>query len=350
MESNCPDLRICIVTRGVIEPIDEGFKKVAYNLIKSLSAQHQCLVVGKDLSSDLGINFEMNGMFISKRFFQSIRTFCPDVILYMPSSSHTIYSFIQAKFLSYVCNKVAIVGLQPIRYKWWQMKIIERIKPSLIYVQSEKTKKFWQDKGFNAYAIKAGVDLCKYKIVDHLLKSKLRKRYNIPLHKKVLLHVGHINKGRGLEELLAFLHDGIVLVIVGSTSTMQDIELRNKLKKKGCLVISSYVELIEQFYQLSDLYVFPTINYNSAIEYPLSVIEALACGIPVIARPFGALADDFEGDKGVYFYDTVNEGKLKITQILDRSEKDWQEKISIKSYSWESISKNVITTLSKLVE
>jgi glycosyltransferase involved in cell wall biosynthesis len=68
-------------------------------------------------------------------------------------------------------------------------------------------------------------------------------------------------------------------------------------------VIDTYVPNIEDIYRLSDLYLFLAESDTAAIELPLSVLEAMACNLPVVCRPFGGLRDFFAAGHGLFYWD-----------------------------------------------
>lgn len=140
----------------------------------------------------------------------------------------------------------------------------------------------------NARYLPLGVNTTKYRpLEDKKRKRKLREKYSLPLERKIILHVGHINKGRNLEALIPLQKNNIgQVVIVGSTSTPtkegMDLQLKEKLLKNGVIVIDRYLENIEEIYQLSDIYVFPVKSETGSIGLPLSVLEGVAAGLPVV--------------------------------------------------------------------
>jgi glycosyltransferase involved in cell wall biosynthesis len=54
--------------------------------------------------------------------------------------------------------------------------------------------------------------------------------------------------------------------------------------RDGVKIIEEYLPNIQVVYQLADVYIFPTISRDYVIDIPLSAIEALACGTPVITH------------------------------------------------------------------
>lgn len=89
-------------------------------------------------------------------------------------------------------------------------------------------------------------------------------------------------------------------VVVGSSSTPHDAALVAELRAGGVRVIDEPVAAIDALYRLADCYVFPAAGETSAIDLPLSVLEAMACDLPVVSTPFGALPGLFAGREGVF--------------------------------------------------
>jgi len=94
---------------------------------------------------------------------------------------------------------------------------------------------------------------------------------------------------------------GVQTLLAGSRSTPQDATLIEELRAAGVRVIADFVPHVEELYQLADLYVFPCppdapAEQTPAIEVPLSVLEALACDLPVATTRFGGLPALFPAD------------------------------------------------------
>jgi glycosyltransferase involved in cell wall biosynthesis len=187
----------------------------------------------------------------------------------------------------------------------------------------------------------AGVDLNRFVPVDKTRLSELRIEYGIPHNKKVALHVGHLKRGRGLDalDIVASKEDWIVLII-GSSSTLSDRDLICELDEMGVDVRVGYLDNVEHIYQLADCYVFPTVDHTHAVQTPLSVFEALACGLPVISTRFGSLPDYFETSENVKFYDSKEQLCKQIEIIaMKGDEKTVIEDMS--DYSWPAVAQEI---------
>ena len=111
---------------------------------------------------------------------------------------------------------------------------------------------------------------------------------------RLALHVGHLHPRRGLEALGAIAaRPGWRMVMLASTTVPADPSLRAALERAGVEVRHELVPDVERCYQSCAAYVFPVENPQGAIEVPLSVLEALACDVPVVTTPFGGLPERF---------------------------------------------------------
>ena len=186
------------------------------------------------------------------------------------------------------------------------------LKADLILTQSTRFEEFFKEKGFRVKFFPNGVDCDKFSPVAQTEKLQLRRKFALPEDKRIVLHVGHIKANRSLEIFREIQKiDDVQVVIVGGTTERADEALKKDLQKSGIKIYQEFFEDVSQFYKMSDLYVFPLKNvyhelpksYNQvgAVDIPLSILEAMGCNLPVITRPFGALARIFQSGDGLLF-------------------------------------------------
>ncbi len=124
----------------------------------------------------------------------------------------------------------------------------------------------------------------------------------------LLLHVGHLQRNRGLERLAALkreLGDSAEVVVLGSPAFAPDTALVEELRRSGAVVRIGYVKDLAACYRAADLYLFPATDAEGgAIDLPLTVLEALASGTPVLSTPFGGLPEVLAGIPEVRFAKT----------------------------------------------
>lgn len=123
----------------------------------------------------------------------------------------------------------------------------------------------------------------------------------------VLLHVGHLKRNRGLDQLAEAkreLSDRIEVVVQGGPALPPDAGVVEELESAGVHVRRAFESDLQRLYKAADLYVFPVEHASAgAIELPLGVLEAVSNGTPVLSTDFGVLRQALEGVPGVTFCD-----------------------------------------------
>lgn len=284
-------MNICIISGFSGNP-DEGMKNFAYNITQEFKNKHNIM----------HLNARRN--IISFKFWKEVAAFNPEIIHIFLRPN--IMTLLFAKFLQIhsAHSKIVISSLQPPEHKFFIKIFGPLIKPDAILYQSAATQEFFEKLGWMTLFSPSGVNIEKFSPVSDDIKKDLRQKYGISTDKFVVLHVGHINKNRNLGVLkrIAVQFTDIDVLVVGSTNDFNfDQDELNDLRNSGCLVLRRYFENIEELYQLADCYIFPTVNASHAIEIPLSVLEAMACNLPVITTKFGGLTRILKNCRGVHF-------------------------------------------------
>lgn len=291
-------MRICLLGDFTGTP-DEGMKNISRTVKNILSSRH--VVLALNLRS-----------IIHKDVIMQIRAFKPDIVHYLHGP--TIRSLAMLKGLKTILNfhtKTIVSATRPYfsKYSRWA---VPYVKPDLILTQSQKFEAFFQKKGFQTLFFPNGINCRRFAPVDNDEKTLLRKKLGIPLEKKIVLHVGHIKKNRSLDVFIDIQQNpGVQVLIIGSTTENVHPKLNKRLQQAGIITNVTYIQEIADYYKSADIYVFPVkgcleglpkqYNQIGAIDLPLSVLEAMACNLPVATTPFGALPRIFKEGEGLRF-------------------------------------------------
>jgi len=332
-------------------PFDEGRKNFARNLIRELHDDGAALALsirGGKTNDRYIKRLDVNKTFLSYSLFREIRNFNPAVVIYVPSPSATVASFMRTKVLSlYVAEaKIVMIALQPVEYSILSRKIIPLLAPDLVLVQSPSVVEQLSTCGCYVELIPSGVDLEKFCPATGERKLALRKKYEVDPGKFAIVHVGHINRNRNIQILKGLQKHNNQILVVGSTSTQQDENLMDELRRGGVRVIASCLENVEELYHLSDCYVFPVTSQTASIEMPLSVLEAMACNLPIITTRYGGLPTMFNNEGNGFFF--VDEFK-DLSTMVERAKKlnHCETRKMVECHSWREVTNTILESLRK---
>ncbi|MBO1224087.1 MAG: glycosyltransferase family 4 protein [Candidatus Scalindua sediminis] len=345
--------KLFIISELICAPFDEGLKNIVYNFIVNCQFHDNVNIVTKKGSETNGLNVKkvsLNKLFLNKELNKLLCSYSPDIILYIPEASCTFNSFVRARILQLMCNKskVVILGSQRRKYSFIKKFLLGFLRPDLLLLLCKADKGFFETKGMRVKILPPAIDKERFCCVDFDTKFSFRRKYNIPLNKTIVLHVGHIRKSRNLGCFLNIQNiDCIQVVIVGSTTTKKDYDLFRLLKSQGIIIIDYYISGIQEIYQLSDIYVFPVKEETAAIDMPLSVLEAMACNLPVITTRFGGLIDNFSEDKNFRYVDT-NENITELVKINDF--KKVTNRSKVKHLTWNFFADKIVQSCEGLLQ
>lgn len=335
--------RVSVVAEELTGALDEGGRKFAYSLAAGFRTicETQALSIGGARSNNGVTRLAPSRTFASPTLRRALRTFGPDMICYVPSASITTFAVTRARLLKafYPTATVALVALQPRTHGFGGRAVISLAKPDVVFGQSQSTVAYAASLGLRAELLPPAVDLERFRPADGGQKQQLRAKYGLPIEKPMVLHVGHAKPGRGVEAL-AQIQEFAQAVLVTGRSTGVDSDIVRELSDAGVIVIDSYVESIEEIYQAADAYVFPVESEENAIEMPLSVLEAMACNLPVFATRYGGLPSAFEETPGLTFVDS-SQGAVDALRRYDwATETDARSLVS--GLTWANVAAEII--------
>ncbi len=327
-----------ILSNCLTETVDEGCLKLANSLIKRIKQKNaNTTVVAYQRKTDISdVYYKTNKFFLNFNFLKYLRNKNEEII-YMPFPTRSLPMAIRTFILS-IFTKRAIRVVLTMKRNFSKLSMLLLSSKKISYIvfshnAADHYKKIFSNKQIQY--LKCGVDIERFAPITTVTKHELRKKYNIPTDKKVILHVGHLNYGRNIDKLVNISSEYFVLLVTSTlTKNEQDFELKQKLLScENIKLIDDYIQNIEEIYQLSDIYFFPVVEDGHCIDIPLSCMEAAACNLPVITTDFGEMKE-FVGKDDFYFINTFDSENLNrlIDDIL--LQKEFNSRNSVLCYDW----------------
>lgn len=338
MKSESKKIKVCIVT-AILPPAYGGAEVAAFKYANRLNnnEDYEVLVIGWDrtglyMKSNLNYKFvhpvrfydnpkDAKGVFI---YFQQLHHMwnCFRALLIPMWKFRKKYDYVHNFNSGFAFNRVAIfiakiLGKKVItetsligdddpvslgRFNSWK----DYFKPKFIrfkfykmadrYVsKSEVITEIFKESEIpmeKVVQIPYSVDTEKFYPLQNGVKHELRAKLGLPEKGIIILFVGGINSRKGVHFLLdSFIllekkYPDLKLIIAGPTYKYdQDYisEIKNKIasNKLGnkIFLTEENVSNVEEFMQSSDIFVLPSKKEG----FPISIIEAMSCGLAVIA-------------------------------------------------------------------
>jgi glycosyltransferase involved in cell wall biosynthesis len=144
-----------------------------------------------------------------------------------------------------------------------------------------------------------GVDTRRFRPAKPHERHELRRELGLPPDDKIVTFTGRLVSYKGLPLLLEVWQEiqrkynnvGLLLVGAGGLDIHNcEAELKAYVSANGLqdsVCFTGEVHNVYEYLQASDIFVFPTENE----AFGISLIEAMACGLPVISTPVGGVKD-----------------------------------------------------------
>lgn len=194
-----------------------------------------------------------------------------------------------------------------------------------VIVPTEKTKELLMNYSVHKdiSVVPTGIDLSKfnYKNFPQEEIKSLKQKYKIDPNHKIMIYIGRVSQEKNIEEIIQAMpdymktRDSVRFVIVGSGPALD--KLITMVKKSGLedrfvFTGSQPWDTIGLFYQLGDVFVSASRSETQGLTY----IEAMASGLPVVARKDKCLEDILEQGKNGYTFTNREELYYGLDQVL----------------------------------
>ena len=329
-----------IISNSLSKRADEGCVKVAASLVKRLKAKDgNTYVVSFERESDLSDkHLELNKLLINKKLKHLIRE-KRERVLYLPFPAKPIATALRIFTLSRYSKKNldVIISMQT-KEDLISRFILKLSGANFFMLSRDSYERFKHMVGEKRVTyLKTGIDTEKFVPVSLEKQNSLKKKYGFDAEKPVILHVGHLNRGRNLGVLTKISKKYQVLIVVSTlTEGEWDENLREELLScPNIKIFDTYMPNIEELYAMCDAYFFPVIEYGRCIDVPLSCLEAAACNKPVITTQYGEIKE-LMGKNGFFYLDSFTPDA--INSIIARAINDdsVNTRDAVLEYDWNS--------------
>jgi glycosyltransferase involved in cell wall biosynthesis len=283
---------------------------------------------------------------------------------------HSLYLF-HTLCSAYYCNKYDVPyvlrphgTLDPYIYKRHRLRkrIVEFLfqnevtrRSSAIHYVTDEEMSLAKQYSFGRPGIVVPIGLNIDEYVNFTPSSRLLDRFPELAGKKIVLFLGRINFKKGLDILVpafssvAKKRDDVHLLIAGPDDESYGKQVALWLKNEGVFSKSTFTgmlhgeEKLEAFYR-SSVFVLPSYSEN----FGISVLEAMACGLPVIiSEKVNLKSTVIEADAGIVVPCDVKSFASSILKVIDDEEFGRRlgangSRIVRERYLWEECAKRLI--------
>ncbi|WP_424355165.1 glycosyltransferase family 4 protein [Methanobacterium sp. MBAC-LM] len=210
--------------------------------------------------------------------------------------------------------------------------------------------------------LESGIEKEKLDIIPFGVDIDFYKPLKIPKDKKMfhILAVGYLIERKGFEYLIKAVkevltqHENVRLTIVGSgplEEKLKNIIKELKLESNAKIMKNVSDDELLQLYNSSDLFVLPSIVDSQGNTEGLGVVllEAMACGLPVIGSDTGGIPDIIQNDETGLLVPEKNILGLSNAILSLIEDEELKDKLAVNGYNkvrekfnWEKIAEDYI--------
>ena len=302
-----------VITNCLTDVVDEGCLKVANSLVKRLKeAKSDIEVVSYERQSELTDTYVQVNKFLTNK---CIRQACRkhNDVLYLPFPTRKWVMAMRVYLLSKFTKKLRVVLVLKTPVGVLSKLLLKRSGAGIVVFSRDAAEFYGEIVGAQRVTyVNTGVDTQKFFPVSQEQAAQLKRKYGFDPDRKLVLHVGHLNEGRNLRQLLKIPEEYQVLLVTSTlTKDKADLALKQELLSKANIrIMDDYVPQIQELYQLSDVYFFPVAESGHCIDVPLSCMEAAACNKPIVTTRFGEMKA-LDGVRGVCYLDAFDDQTIQ---------------------------------------
>lgn len=258
-----------------------------------------------------------------------------DVTMIFARANKLVYSL--ASMVTKLCKNTWIVLVQKPDADFMEKNNRRPLKCSYLSIIESDMRDVKIVSGRKKKLFSVGVKADKFAPVSAEQQKKLKQMYGFDPSKPLVIHVGHCSKGRGLEDF-AKIHTAQRMVV--ASGMFEDENVVRILSDAKVKIHKGYIENVEEVYQMADAYLFPTRSAEFVISIPLSVMEALSSGVPVIGyKSFENLKEITGSEGAITLIDNAEQLDAVLPEIVKKKS---DHSLLEKTGSWGEAAQSVL--------
>jgi 1,2-diacylglycerol 3-alpha-glucosyltransferase len=208
--------------------------------------------------------------------------------------------------------------------------------------------------------VPTGIDLRKFRRKEgaEVYISELKQKYGIQPNEKVILYIGRISREKNIQEIITAMpeylsnREHVKVLIVGNGPDKERLEEYAKgLSCRDRIIFTGEQpwDLIAKFYHLGDVFVSASNSETQGLTY----IEAMAAGLPVVAKKDRCLEDILDDGYNGYAFEDRQEFIKGLDAVLNNPAGipyGQNSLLKVEKYSTEEFAKNVEKVYAKVIE
>jgi glycosyltransferase involved in cell wall biosynthesis len=330
---------LAFVSNALDPPDDEGTRRLARMIATHASAAGVRVVAISDRDPVL-----VRKLLLGARLMRDVRKSGATTVVYLPTGSASLGGLFRSGVLrNWARVRVVMIATGPSLRGLLREVLARTLGPDLVLTPSASMLRDLRRLGLPAAFIPMGVDLGRFLPVDGETKQRLRRKFGLPQDGPIVLHVGHLRALRNFAWFMkAHQAVGATAVVVGGTTYGADPGVSGQLTETGVHVIDRYLSNIQEVYQLADVYVFPVMDKRAAIGVPLSVLEGMACNLPVVTTPFDGLPKMFAEGDGLFYAGDDGSFVTALQTALTLPPDAVRTREKVLPYSWSNVVRMIL--------
>ena len=293
------------------------------------------------------------------RCFFTIRKINPDIV-YVEIIQMGIPCFLAKKIFNipYVVQCQGSDVYLPWRLKKVTTKIVFNNAAAVIALTENMKAEIKKNYKNNLFIIPNGINLEEFKVFPRQLA---RKELGIKEEENVVIFIGSLKAVKGVKYLIEAVSIArekgvwLKLLLVGGGEEKEELRnLSEKFAVKDCVSFIGSVQNkeVSKYMGASDIFVLPSLSEGFGIVN----LEAMACGLPVIATNVGGIPDIIKDGENGFLVDPKDSAQIaeKILLLFEnaklRAKMSANNKEEVKKYSLDIVTDKLIDVYSSCLK